>query len=180
MNQYLVITAVGSDRPGICNEVMHLVTHSGCNIVDSRIAIFGHEFTLLMLVSGNANHITKVETSLPLLGQKHDLITMMKRTSKHLPLDSHYTVEVFVESDDRVGLTEQFTQFFANRNIGLASLSAQTITKERAKSEVDHFQIALTANVDDSCNLMQLQEDFNALCDSLSVQGSLNFINSSI
>lgn len=79
MKQHLVLTAVGTDRPGICNQVVKLVTQAGCNIVDSRIAIFGNEFTLIMLLTGNASHITRVETQLPLLGQEHDLITIMKR-----------------------------------------------------------------------------------------------------
>ena len=104
---------------------------------------------------------------------------MMKRTSKHDALPNQYTVEVFIESEDRVGLTEQFTQFFADKQIGLASLSAQTIVKERAGTEVDQFQIALTANVEENCNLMQLQEEFDSLCHRLSVKGSLNFISGS-
>ncbi|MCJ2377755.1 glycine cleavage system protein R [Vibrio sp. ZSDZ34] len=178
MNQHLVITAIGTDRPGICNEVIHLVAQAGCNILDSRIAIFGNEFTLLMLVSGNTSHITRVETTLPLLGQEHDLITMMKRTSTHEPLSNRYTVEVFVESEDRIGLTEKFTQFFADRDIGLSALSAQTVLKDKVHTDKDQFHIALTASVESECNLMQLQEEFNALCQSLSVNGSLNFINS--
>ncbi|NAX23807.1 glycine cleavage system protein R [Vibrio sp. V39_P1S14PM300] len=179
MTQHLVITAVGSDRPGICNQVVQLVTKSGCNIVDSRIALFGDEFTLIMLLSGNNNAVTRVETTLPLLGQEHDLITMMKRTSTHDHQDNAYTLEVFVESDDRVGLTEQFTQFFADRNIGLGSLSAQTINKSKVHLDHDQFHIAITATVDSDCNLMQLQEEFDALCATLNVQGSLNFIKNS-
>ncbi|UGA55531.1 glycine cleavage system protein R [Vibrio sp. VB16] len=179
MSQHLVITAVGTDRPGICNQVVHLVTRSGCNIVDSRIALFGSEFTLLMLVSGNANHITRVETTLPVLGQEHGLITMMKRTSPHQDLSRCYTIEVFIESDDKKGLTEQFTQFFADRNIGLASLSAQTIDKHKLSSDNNLFQIAMSATVEAEYNLMQLQEEFNQLCATLTVQGSLNFIKNS-
>ncbi|WP_428771801.1 glycine cleavage system protein R [Vibrio sp.] len=179
MTQHLVITAVGTDRAGVCNQVVHLVTQSGCNIIDSRIALFGNEFTLLMLVSGNANNISKVETTLPLLGQEHDLITMMKRTSPHAPQNIAYTLEVFIESDDRPGLTEQFTQFFADRQIGLSSLSAQTINKDKVHSQKDQFHIALTATVDGDCNLMQLQEEFDDLCKALEVQGSLNFLKNS-
>lgn len=129
-----------------------------------------------MLLSGNANAITRVETTLPILGQEHGLITMMKRTSPHQEANTNYTVEIFVESDDRVGLTEQFTQFFADRNIGLASLSAQTISKQKIGRECDQFQIAMRASVESDYNLMQLQEEFGELCSKLSVQGSLNFI----
>ena len=180
MTQHLVITAVGTDRPGICNQVVQLVTQSGCNIIDSRIAIFGEEFTLIMLLSGKANNVTRVETTLPLLGQEHDFITIMKRTTTHDLVDNSYTLEVFVESDDRVGLTEKFTQFFADRAIGLDSLSAQTISKSKVQLDSDQFHISISASVHSECNLMQLQEEFNALCQSLSVQGSLNFIKNSL
>ncbi|MDC5807425.1 glycine cleavage system protein R [Vibrio europaeus] len=179
MTQHLVITAVGTDRPGVCNQVVHLVTQSGCNIVDSRIALFGNEFTLIMLLTGNNAAVTRVETTLPLLGQEHDLITIMKRTSTHAHLVNTYTLEVFVESDDKPGLTEKFTNFFAEKNIGLSSLSAQTIDKDKIDSENDQFHIAITATVDSGCNLMQLQEEFDTLCQSLSVQGSLNFLKNS-
>ncbi|WED21134.1 glycine cleavage system protein R [Vibrio sp. JC009] len=178
MTQHLVITAVGSDRPGIVNKIVHLVTKAGCNIVDSRIALFGNEFTLIMLLNGSNNSITRVETSLPVLCQEHDLITIMKRTSPHQDMVDTYTVEIFVESDDKPGLTEQFTQFFADRNIGLASLSAQTIEKEKIHQDSDKFQLSMTATVDSECNLMQLLEEFNELCDKLSVSGTLNFIKS--
>ncbi|MGC9422847.1 MULTISPECIES: glycine cleavage system protein R [Vibrio] len=179
MTQHLVITAIGSDRAGICNQVVQLVTQAGCNIVDSRIALFGNEFTLIMLVSGNANSITRVETTLPLLGQQQDLITMMKRTSPHQQQSSTYTVEVYIESDDKLGLTEKFTYFFAERHIGLASLSAQTLHKSKLGTEMDQFHIAITAQVNSECNLMQLQEDFQILCQHLDVQGALNFIKNS-
>lgn len=180
MTQHLVITAVGTDRPGVCNQVVHLVTQSGCNIVDSRIALFGNEFTLIMLLSGGNAAITRVETTLPLLGQEHNLITIMKRTSTHAPLDSSYTMEVFIESDDKPGLTEHFTQFFADKEIGLDSLSAQTISKDKMHAESDQFHIAITASVDSERNIMQLQEEFDELCRQLAVQGSLNFIKNSL
>lgn len=179
MTQHLVITAVGSDRPGVCNQVVRLVTQSGCNIVDSRIALFGSEFTLIMLLSGSNGAITRVETTLPLLGQEQNLITMMKRTAKHAHQDNTYTLEAFIESDDKVGLTEKFTQFFAAKAIDLSSLSAQTIDKEKLESQHDQFHLALTASVDSECNLMQLQEEFTALCLDLDVKGSLNFTKNS-
>ncbi|NVD07172.1 glycine cleavage system protein R [Vibrio sp. JPW-9-11-11] len=179
MTQHLVITAVGTDRPGVCNQVVHLVTQSGCNIVDSRIALFGNEFTLIMLLSGTNAAATRVETTLPLLGQEHDLITIMKRTSPHAHLNHTYTLEVFVESEDKPGLTEKFTNFFAEKEIGLSSLSAQTIDKGKVDSQSDQFHIAITATVESECNLMQLQEEFDTLCRSLAVHGSLNFIKNS-
>ncbi len=172
MPQYLVITAVGTDRPGISNKVTRLVTEANCNIVDSRIAIFGNEFTLIILLSGSVNAISRIENTLPLLGSQHDLITMMKRTSPHQEKDIFCSIDAFIQSKDRPGLTERFTDFFAYRNIDLKSLSAQTLKKE---GEQDTFQIQITAEIFQACDIVDIQQQFETLCRSLSVDGTINF-----
>lgn len=172
MPQYLVITAVGTDRPGISNKVTRLVTESSCNIVDSRIASFGNEFTLIMLLSGTANAISRIENTLPLLGQQHDLITMMKRTSPHQEKDIFYAIDAFIESEDRPGLTEKFTDFLANRDIDLKTLSAQTLKTDDGNNT---FQIQITAEIFKECHIIEIQEEFDSLCASLNASGKINF-----
>ncbi|WP_261815733.1 glycine cleavage system protein R [Vibrio gallicus] len=177
MSQHLVITAIGADRAGIGNQVIQLVSKIGCNIVDSRLAIFGNEFTLIMMVSGTNAQIARIEHTLPQLGQELDLATMMKRTSRHREVIQNFTLEAHIVSADKVGLTEGITQFFAQRDIGLDSLSAQTLLANKTPNKEDQFQITLTASLSDEYNLMELQEAFNELCLSLGVNGTLNFLN---
>ncbi len=50
---YLVLTAVGPDRPGLVSEISSMVLSAGANLEDSRMAILGGEFALLVLVSGD-------------------------------------------------------------------------------------------------------------------------------
>ncbi|EHC47393.1 Glycine cleavage system transcriptional antiactivator GcvR [Salmonella enterica subsp. enterica serovar Give str. S5-487] len=78
---YLVITALGADRPGIVNTITRHVSSCGCNIEDSRLAMLGDEFTFIMLLSGTWNAITLIESTLPLKGAELDLLIVMKRTS---------------------------------------------------------------------------------------------------
>ena len=176
MTQHLVITVVGTDRPGICNQIVRLVNQSGCNIVDSRIALFGDEFTLIMLLNGSNASVTRIETMLPPLGQQHELITITKRTSKHNQIAHSLMMEATIESDDRPGLIEHFTQFFADRNIGLSSLSAQSLEKVKCHAQENHFHISISASLGEEVNLLQLREEFDQLCNSLVVDGSLNFL----
>ncbi|GAD78301.1 glycine cleavage system protein R [Vibrio ezurae] len=173
MAQHLIITAVGTDRPGIGNKIIHLISDLGCNIIDSRIALLGNDFTLIMLISGTASQVTRVEHSLPQLGAEHDLLTMVKRTSTHTELAQQFTIEAHIQADDKIGLTEQVTYFFASKEIGINALSAKTLNVEQH----DKFQIALSASISGEYNLMQLQEEFASFCESLNVQGTLNFIN---
>ncbi|SQI37730.1 Gcv operon repressor [Providencia alcalifaciens] len=66
--QFLVITALGTDRPGIVNTITRLVSECDCNIEDSRLAMFGEEFTFIMMLSGSWNAITLLEAIYPLKG----------------------------------------------------------------------------------------------------------------
>lgn len=175
MIHHLVITAVGSDRPGICNHLTQVVTHAGGNIVDSRIALFGKEFTLIMLVSGETNAITRIETLLPSVSVEHDLMVVMKRTAPHQAPQYTYKIDCMVESEDRVGLTEAFTQFFFNHQINISELSAQTL-KAAASDAVDQFHIFISGKTELKLDCEKLQASFNKLCDTLSVSGELNII----
>ncbi|MGF1727244.1 glycine cleavage system protein R [Photobacterium nomapromontoriensis] len=175
MEHYLVVTAVGMDRPGISDEITRLITHSDCNIVDSRLAIFGREFTLIMLLSGSTNAIARVESTLPLKAQEHDLLTMMKRTSKHEYRYYPYTADFQIEADDSPGLIEQYTRFFASRNIDIGSLSAHTHESKQAGTP-NRFQLQISTNLPEGCNLMTLQEEFETLCQQLLVTGNVTFV----
>ena len=61
LQHYLVITALGADRPGIVNTITRHVSSCGCNIEDSRLAMLGDEFTFIMLLSGSWNAINLIE-----------------------------------------------------------------------------------------------------------------------
>lgn len=65
MSEYLVLTAMGPDRTGSVSELTKLASQCGCNIVDSRMAVFGLEFTLIMLLKGNDKAIYQLESKLP-------------------------------------------------------------------------------------------------------------------
>lgn len=175
MIHHLVITAVGSDRPGICNRLTQVVTHSGGNIVDSRIALFGKEFTLIMLVSGETNAITRIETLLPSMSAEHDLMVVMKRTAPHQPPQYTYRVECTINSEDRMGLTEAFTQFFSNHQINISELSAQTqkAATNQHNEHADQFHIFISGLTELDIDTDKLKQAFERLCQTLSVIGDL-------
>ena len=50
MDSYLVVSALGTDRPGLVEALSETVVESGCNINDSRMAVLGGEFAIIMLL----------------------------------------------------------------------------------------------------------------------------------
>lgn len=106
---YLVITALGADRPGIVNTITRHVSSCGCNIEDSRLAMLGEEFTFIMLLSGSWNAITLIESTLPLKGAELDLLIVMKRTTARPRPPMPASVWVQVDVADSPHLIERFT-----------------------------------------------------------------------
>ena len=123
---YLVITALGADRPGIVNTITRHVSSCGCNIEDSRLAMLGEEFTFIMLLSGTWNAITLIESTLPLKGAELDLLIVMKRTTARPRPALPATVWVQVEVPDSPHLIERFTALFDSHQMNIAELVSRT------------------------------------------------------
>ncbi|MFC3032219.1 glycine cleavage system protein R [Pseudoalteromonas fenneropenaei] len=129
-NQQLVLTAIGEDRSGIVSELTKLVSDCHCNIIDSRIAILGNEFTFIMLLAGDMAAICRVEHLLPVKSMELGLLTMMKRTSKHQQgeYSAGYTLEY--HGIDTPGTLSKVTGFFAEQNISISSLKSDTYDQD--------------------------------------------------
>lgn len=130
MTQHLVVTAIGTDRTGLVSQLARLVTDCQCNILDSRMAIFGHELTFIMLLAGDPSAISRVEHLLPSLGLELDLLTMMKRTPAHdlPPVASHAVLSY--QGPDKVGTLRAITALLAQHQVSITALRSKTVAKD--------------------------------------------------
>ena len=76
----LVLSALGTDRPGIIDELSRAVLECGCNILDSRMAVLGGDFALLMQLDGNWNTLAKLEGQVAGLEKRLGLTITSRRT----------------------------------------------------------------------------------------------------
>src|SRR3989338_10066030 len=79
-NNYLMITASGEDKVGIVDRFSGKIAESGCNIEESRMAVLGEQFALIMLLSGPWNALSKLEVQMGALGEQLGLTIIHKRT----------------------------------------------------------------------------------------------------
>ena len=77
---FLAFAALGPDRPGLVAEVTEYVTRRGGNVEDSRMAILGAEFGILLLVSGTAEEVAAIERDTKELGGRTGLTLTVRRT----------------------------------------------------------------------------------------------------
>ncbi|TMP43367.1 glycine cleavage system transcriptional repressor [Pseudoalteromonas citrea] len=164
-NQQLVLTAIGEDRSGIVSELTQLVSDCHCNIIDSRIAILGNEFTFIMLLSGDMSAISRVEHTLPVKSMELGLLTMMKRTSAHQ--HSHFSAGYTLEYHgiDMPGTLSKMTRFFAEQSINICSLKSDTYEE----ADETHMRCELEINIPTDVDVDAFKIKFEDLSGVLNV-----------
>src|SRR5512145_418176 len=56
----LILTAVGPDQVGLVEKISQFIARRGCNIEDSKMAVFCGEFALILLIRGAAGNLSKI------------------------------------------------------------------------------------------------------------------------
>lgn len=169
--QYLVISALGHDRPGIVKNLTRPLTDAGANILDSRMTILGGEFAILMMLEGSWDTIAKLEAQLPGLQQKLELTITAKRTSSQPQEESTLPYAVNVISLDHPGIVSHLAEFFSNRNINIQDLYTDSYRAPHTGTPM--FTANMTVNIPGSISIARLREEFLDFCDSLNLDGIL-------
>ena len=160
---YLVLTAVGPDRPGLVNEISQMILASGANLEDSRMAILGCEFALLLLVSGSEQATAAVESSGPALGDKLGLRVMLKRTLRHEGARDFLPYTIGVTGVDRPGIVHGVAGVLAKRGINVASLESRV--SYAPLSGTPMFTLEADLQIPSEVALSELRHELSAICD---------------
>jgi predicted amino acid-binding ACT domain protein len=57
---HLILTAVGPDQVGLVEKLSEFISSHGCNIEDSKMAVFCGEFAVILLITGEPGGLLKV------------------------------------------------------------------------------------------------------------------------
>ena len=140
--QYLVITAIGQNKTGLVSELTGLVYQCDCNVVDSKMAIFANEFSIIMLLEGGHTDLLRLESQLPPLAMELNLLTMIKRTHKrHIEEDTqHYVINI--EGPDKAGTIKEFTSHLAKQGIDITSLKSNLTEKNKKMFQSAQIEVS--------------------------------------
>lgn len=127
MTQYAVLTAVGPDRPGLVDAISRLILDHRCNIEDSRMAVLGGEFAMLILVSGQETGLSAVLESAAAAGERVGLAVTARRTRAPLEAPARETLpyELSAFSMDHPGIVQRVAHFLGERGVNVRSLETR-------------------------------------------------------
>jgi len=167
MDNFLVISAIGEDRPGIVNSLSEKILENGCNIIDSRMTVLGGEFAIMMMVSGSWNTIAKLEDMLSALEKQLKLTIIAKQTESRDQTSKKVPYMVEVVSMDHPGIVNNVADFFSSRNINIEDLS--TGSYAAAHTGTNMFTMQMVISIPADSHLGDLREHFTEFCDNLNL-----------
>ncbi|HYQ46274.1 MAG TPA: ACT domain-containing protein [Polyangiaceae bacterium] len=160
---YLVLTAVGPDRPGLVSEISSLVHSAGANLEDSRMAILGGEFALLVLVSGDEKATAVVAARAEALGAKLGLRLLTKPTTSRQVARDFLPFEIRVTGVDRPGIVQRVTGVLAGRGVNVASLESRL--EFAPESGTPMFILEASLQIPSALALEDLRRELSKACE---------------
>jgi glycine cleavage system transcriptional repressor len=173
---YLVLTAVGPDRPGLVSEIAAAIHAAGANLEDSRMAILGGEFALLLLISGSEVAATAVEQAAGPLGEKLGLRLLSKRTGRGVHKD-FLPYRISVTGFDRPGIVLRVSEILARRGVNVASLESHLAYAPLSGTPM--FVLSAELQVPSEVALAELRRELSAQCDEENLDLSLESVRKS-
>jgi len=173
MNQQIIVNILGADKLGILSEISACVHDKCCNILDSRHAIYGREFSLSMIVEGTQSAITKLELQLSSLCMQHDLLSMIKRTSGHAKQNLEQLINLEFSGQDAKGIIKQVTGFIAKRQVSVSAFRQRTFIDKKTKVESVRCKMVLSATKE--LDLVNFDEEIKQLMGRLGLSGKVTY-----
>jgi glycine cleavage system transcriptional repressor len=160
--RYKVLTAVGRDRPGLVQRIAAAIHEAGANLEDSRMAILGGEFALILLFSGTSDAVGGTIERARGLETELKLRITFDDTSKGAP-SAYLPYRLRVTGIDRPGIVANVTRVLAGRAINVASLESRV--QYAPLSGTPLFVLSAELQVPSEVVLSTLRRELLAVCD---------------
>ncbi len=172
MEEQLIVLVLGSDKINILSHLAAAASETECNILDSRQAIYGQDFSLTLILEGDVGAIARAEINISQLCQRHDLLSMMKRTKDHHRQDLVHLADVEFVGVDAIGVLASVTKFFGERDISINALRQRLFVERH--TQVKMLKCKMVVSIPDGVDIKKVCSEYEDHIEQLSLIGTIN------
>jgi glycine cleavage system regulatory protein len=159
----LVLTVIGTDRPGIVEQISDQVLAVGANWEESRMARLAGKFTGLLRISvdtGKADHLAD------LLRTLGDLTVVVER-SPDVDVSRLRELSLELVGNDRPGIVRDISHVLARHGVNIEEL--ETEVTGAAMSGEPVFRARARVRLPESADIAAIRDTLEAMADHLMV-----------
>lgn len=159
----MVLTAVGADRPGLVERISTLIHDAGGNLEDSRMAILGGEFALILLMSGVAESLEQVGEASDRLASELGLSLSLKPTQRRSSSAEFMAYQLKVTGMDHAGIVAQVSALLSERKVNVAALDSRVEYAPHSGTPI--FHLAAQLQLPSTMALSGFRSALSSLCE---------------
>ena len=155
---HLILTAIGPDQVGLVERIAEFISRHGCNIEDSKMAVFCGEFAVIVLISGAGEDLVKIGRDYRAIEIETGLSISIKTPSTRKPPESFLPYKLTASCLDHPGIVYQISAALSALGINIESMETKTYAAPVSGTPI--FQLEADLAIPARANINQLRARF--------------------
>jgi len=172
----LIISAIGSDRPGIVSEISGVITTHGGNIEKSRMTRLGADFTIIMLVAVDPKWEESLIVALQAI--KELSITTKGTEANTVIADENCKVivdqncQILLSGADNEGIVKVLSKYLEEKSINIIEMDTHIAQAPISGSPL--FNLNAAVSIPGEVDGRDIQSDLSHIAQKLGVEINLS------
>ncbi|MDX9819922.1 MAG: ACT domain-containing protein [Desulfococcus multivorans] len=170
MEKRFIMTAFGTDRPGIVADVTEVIFETGCTLENTTMTRLADEFTLILLFTGQGDELEQtLHMACRRLEREKNISAFLRVLPKRPPrIPPTGTLrKVHVEGLDQSGIVYRISRFLADHRVNIENLAASV--RPSPESGADIYSMEIVVQVPDSVTLDTIDRGLDRIANDLNV-----------
>jgi glycine cleavage system transcriptional repressor len=172
---HAILTAIGTDRPGIVDELSQFIFDRGGNIEDSRMVNLRGQFAIMVLVGGAADVSERIAKDLPEFARRIGLQAEL-RPAAEPPCAAKGAADALPyrlvgTGIDQPGLVHRLAHLLREMNVNIESLETRLTPAPYTGAPM--FELEALLSVPRATQVSQLRQKLAAACDEINMDWDL-------
>src|ERR1051325_7357450 len=155
---HLILTATGPDQVGLVEKISEFISRRGCNIEDSKMAVFCGEFAVIVLITGASGELAKITGAVHELESETGLKFSAKTPAERRAAESMRPYKLVASCMDHPGIVHKLSRELSRFSINIESMETKTYAAPVSGTPI--FSLEASISVPAKTNVNQLRERF--------------------
>lgn len=158
----LIITAIGTDRPGLVNKITSVISENNGNIDNSKMIKIKDQFAMIIEFSISSK-LSEVQNQFEEIKDLEISYMEIKKVDSSKSKNKKYLIK---GADDQ-GILTSISQYLSNKNINI--LEVGTFIGTAPITGAPLFNMEITIEYNQSIDINELNIELATLCNSLNL-----------
>ena len=155
---HLILTAIGPDQIGLVEKIAEFIASCGCNIEDSKMAVFYGEFAVIVLISGEGDDLARIGRDYRAIEAETGLAVTLKTPAPRKPAAAYLPYKLTASCMDHPGIVHRISNVLSSQGVNIEAMETETYAAPVSGTPI--FRLEAELSVPAKTNINALRERF--------------------